>query len=110
MCCIPTISWFEFFFGKQNCATFERHRKTGEFRHSDHPQYCFVVVHFLDFYVNPVLPASASFAFEISFPSISAASKCFSGHAGPVNRNTAGAVMTTESPCGIIACDSLFDK
>ena len=33
-------------------------------------------------------------------PNISAASRCLSGHIGAVKEKTAGAVITTERPCG----------
>lgn len=48
------------------------------------------------------IPASAFFTLVISVPSNDAASRCRSGHATPVNSNTAGADITTESPCGMI--------
>lgn len=49
-----------------------------------------------------ILPASLFLARLISAPSNSAASKCLSAHPLPVKENTAGAVITTERPCGTI--------
>ena len=42
-----------------------------------------------------LVPASASFAFEMSAPIAAAESKCLLGLVTPVNRKTAGACNTT---------------
>src|SRR5256885_152252 len=51
-----------------------------------------------------IFPASSGLARETSAPRISAATRCRSGHACAVNRNTAGAFKITDIPCGTIGC------
>ena len=54
------------------------------------------------------VPASSLLSLDISLPRASAASRCLSGQAGAVHSNTAGAVMTTLSPCGIRGLSVLY--
>src|SRR5438445_10273445 len=49
-----------------------------------------------------IFPASSGLARDTSAPRISAATRCRSGQASAVKRNTAGALRMTDMPCGTI--------